>query len=321
MFRSFMRAACVSALAIAAVPAAASSVFSSYFVFGDSLSDNGNLFAATGQPPAPYDSGRFSNGPVWNEYVMAQFGAEGKVAANFAFGGAKARTDMDGIPDLAAQLALFAANVPKPVLGKRPLATLWFGANDLLNPTGGNDVGTAVKSIGNAIKTLGKEHGIRDFLVLNLPNLGVTPRSTAQGTLPADHPQVLGATGASAFYNAQLAAELAGLTTPGRRIMLLDTFGVSTQLGLNPSSVDPRLTNVGQSCIVTGVSVCDLATEGVNRVFFDEIHPNFVVHEVLGGQALTQVNTVAPIPLPAPLALLGAALFGLGALRRSRRTA
>ena len=39
-------------------------------IFGDSLSDNGNAFKATGGAiPAspPYFNGRFSNGPVWVE--------------------------------------------------------------------------------------------------------------------------------------------------------------------------------------------------------------------------------------------------------------
>ena len=47
----------------------AASVFSQIYAFGDSLSDNGNVFAATGMgfPPAPYAQGRFSNGPVWAE--------------------------------------------------------------------------------------------------------------------------------------------------------------------------------------------------------------------------------------------------------------
>ena len=40
-------------------------------VFGDSFSDSGNLFKATAGliPKNPYWEGRFSNGPVWSEYL------------------------------------------------------------------------------------------------------------------------------------------------------------------------------------------------------------------------------------------------------------
>src|SRR5437660_8377950 len=43
-------------------------------VFGDSLSDVGNVYAATGSPPAPYYPGRYSNGPIWVERLAANLG-------------------------------------------------------------------------------------------------------------------------------------------------------------------------------------------------------------------------------------------------------
>jgi phospholipase/lecithinase/hemolysin len=44
--------------------------FEELYIFGDSLSDPGNLFDFSGGifPPPPYFEGRFSNGPVWSEY-------------------------------------------------------------------------------------------------------------------------------------------------------------------------------------------------------------------------------------------------------------
>ncbi len=102
-------------------------VYSSFFVFGDSLSDDGNLFASAGQPPAPYFDGRFSNGPVWAEAVADRFA----ISENFAFGGAGAATDGDGVPDFGAQVAGYLASPLATVAGPRPLASVWFGANDL----------------------------------------------------------------------------------------------------------------------------------------------------------------------------------------------
>src|SRR5215475_162129 len=44
---------------------------STLVVFGDSLSDNGNLFALTGFPQPPAWEGRASNGPVYAEQLAA----------------------------------------------------------------------------------------------------------------------------------------------------------------------------------------------------------------------------------------------------------
>lgn len=64
--------------------------FGGWYVFGDSLSDNGNIPKLTGYPlpPAPYFGNRFSNGPVWAEDfpVMSNFSF---IPSNdFAVGGA-----------------------------------------------------------------------------------------------------------------------------------------------------------------------------------------------------------------------------------------
>src|SRR5438270_12307648 len=61
--------------------------YSSVVVFGDSLSDNGNLFAASGGlvPQVPYYNGRFSNGPVAVEQLSGLLGVP---LLDFALGGA-----------------------------------------------------------------------------------------------------------------------------------------------------------------------------------------------------------------------------------------
>src|SRR3954469_12489797 len=73
--------------------------FTNQYTFGDSLSDSGNIFAATSalgapNPPAPYFQGRFSNGRVFTELLgnnlalAAVAPASVKSSLNFAFGGA-----------------------------------------------------------------------------------------------------------------------------------------------------------------------------------------------------------------------------------------
>src|SRR5919108_3147959 len=61
--------------------------YTTVVMFGDSLSDNGNLLALTGGavPASPYFAGRFSNGPVWVERLASALDVP---LVNFAVGGA-----------------------------------------------------------------------------------------------------------------------------------------------------------------------------------------------------------------------------------------
>src|SRR5262245_13726292 len=99
--------------------------FSKVFVFGDSLSDTGNAFLATGktipQSP-PYYQGRFSNGPVWVEmlgYSAKPFLAGG---TNFAFGSATTQ-------DLLLQVGIFSVSRFFHA-DPRALYVVWSGTTD-----------------------------------------------------------------------------------------------------------------------------------------------------------------------------------------------
>ena len=83
-----------------ASPAAADSPYSSVFVFGDSLSDNGNVPGILlAQDPSfpilfpvspPYFDHRFSNGPTYAELLPGLIGVDPAPDQNFAVGGAHA---------------------------------------------------------------------------------------------------------------------------------------------------------------------------------------------------------------------------------------
>jgi len=64
--------------------------FGNWYVFGDSLSDNGNIPKLTGYPlpPSPYVGNRFSNGPVWAEDFPTISNFSFKPSNDFAVGGA-----------------------------------------------------------------------------------------------------------------------------------------------------------------------------------------------------------------------------------------
>src|SRR6478735_1468964 len=95
------------AAAVVAGTASAASYTGAVF-FGDSLSDPGNLFAATGgqAPPPPYWEGRTSNGPVWAEHVADDFTAKGLPTHNYAYAFATAVESVQPPP------ASFALDLP-----------------------------------------------------------------------------------------------------------------------------------------------------------------------------------------------------------------
>lgn len=338
MFR-LATATCTAALLSGAIVTGASAAsvdpsFTSLAVFGDSLSDPGNLFAQTGFPTSPpYFEGRFSNGPVWAEALAAEFAATGRpVTGNFAFGGAQAAANADGIPDFDAQIELFRNSGLSPALGDRPLAAVWFGANDLFAgiPAGPDGVFTAVSQAQAALQaglTDLRAEGFNDFLIFNLPDLGEIPLfnlvaaagSPANPSGPSE-----AATFATDVFNGLLTGVTDGLEASGANVFSIDAnalfddllddpqaFGVSdTTLPCLFLSTDPA-TNAGAAQVAGALGqdvVCDLETEANERAFFDLVHPNAAVQAALGEEAIA---ALAPVPLPAALPLL---LAGLGAL-------
>lgn len=114
-------------------------------VFGDSLSDAGNIPALTGIPfpPPPYADGRFSNGPVYAERLPPLLGIPFDPSANFAVGGALTGADSSldddapfdalgiTLPGVATQVDGFLAG--GGTLGASDLVIVYGGANDALS--------------------------------------------------------------------------------------------------------------------------------------------------------------------------------------------
>ncbi len=114
--------ACLSITALvlgAAGQANGQAPFDEFIVFGDSLSDTGNVFISLGVPPSPpYFDGRFSNGPVTVEHVADQLGFPALLPSiiggtNFAWGGAETGPGFgsSGTPNLGRRSGLSLAAV------------------------------------------------------------------------------------------------------------------------------------------------------------------------------------------------------------------
>lgn len=190
--------------------------FDHIYVFGDSLSDNGNAYNLTfkdpngGFPPLPYAQ-RFSNGPVAVETLASTFGVSLAPSTaggtDYAVGGAAtgdykvlagSLTTDNYIPyAYAAYNTLFnidnlnGTGIDKQVGTfvtsssfdpARSLFFLWGGANDFFLVPEQTTVGTALQGIGNSITALAGS-GAKYFFVPNLPDLSVTPYGLGLSTL------------------------------------------------------------------------------------------------------------------------------------------
>jgi len=289
----FLRGAALAALTVSATAAMASAAnaqsYSRLVVFGDSLSDNGNLYAATGntQPTSPpYFQGRFSNGPVFTELLgftagRSAAGASVTGSINYAYGGA--RTDSQAFPP-GMRNQLLAYTGAGGTFRSTDLVSVLGGANNIFqavpaaavsaNPTAAiqpvalsaaADINFIVNSIAGA--------GAGTILVSNLPNLAVTPQFN-QGANAAAAPL---ADYAGTTFNSAL---LAGLMTtaaarPGTNIILMDLYKIAPALSGNPGAFG--LTNVRDACF-NGVTVC--ATPGT-YLYWDNVHPTAAGHQLL----------------------------------------
>ncbi len=309
-------AAAVAIIAGTAQGAVLGSGYTSFFSFGDSLSDPGNLFAATGgTTPAspPYFGGRFSNGPVWAESLAAEFTAQGLASGNFAFGGARAVPDADAIPDLPTQLGIFNASVPAAALGSNPLASLWFGANDLFAAIGTLPTAGVVATAQAAAQAVAAGAaslaglGIQDFVIFNLPDFGNLPNYAL-----FEPGNVADATAGSDAFNAELDLQVDLLRLLGLNVIEIDAYDLFADLLADPGTFG--VADATTPCVIPGFSVCTRA-EAAHLAFFDPVHPTAVIHNVI---ADVVSDALSPVPLPLPAPLLAVALLSLGLLVRRR---
>ncbi|WP_144873037.1 SGNH/GDSL hydrolase family protein, partial [Hyella patelloides] len=177
---------------------AESSNFDQIFVFGNSVSDAGNVYGITGStfPPSPlYYEGRFSNGQIWIDYLgedlelnpstfYSDSFTDAEDGINFAIGGATTGTNSLGdspnisFPGVTTQVNDFINFLDGETISEDALVILWAGENDyveafqnsgtLINPA------IPINNIANSLSQLA-DAGAKHILVPNLINLANTP--------------------------------------------------------------------------------------------------------------------------------------------------
>ncbi len=283
-------------------------------VFGDSLSDDGNVAILTGglRPGANYAPGEYTDGPnttpatagpfgLWSDQLAPKLGVtlapELKGGTDYAFAGADTGTNTQPFP---LNQQLFVTDQVNAYLknagtaSSTALYAFWAGANDLAD---GKSPITAADNIMSNIKTLSGDGG-KTFLWLNLPPLGFTPSAIKNN-------EVAAANAYSAAFDAEYGADVALLQGQGINVIPVDITTLFTkieadfQAGCTVGPADPFcFANVSQPA---------QGNAGVNPntyVFWDGDHPTTAADALVADLAFQDLNAI-PEPAGVSLALLG----------------
>ncbi len=248
------------------------------YVFGDSLSDVGTVFRATGgtYPPSPtYFQGRYSNGRVWAEYLADRLHLSSRQTNNFACGGATTGSERNTlVPGLLTQVQSFTQTHQQT--NPDGLYVLWAGANDYLQ--GVSSATVPVENLTGAITSL-VGVGAKKILVANLPDLGQLPatrtsaNSASLSALTQSHNQGL-----------RRSLKLLSQQYSDLQIVTLDANTLYRDAITNPAAFG--FTNVISSCL-SGSRACGNSDQ---FLFWDGIHPTTAAHRILGEAAFSAIQ-------------------------------
>jgi phospholipase/lecithinase/hemolysin len=305
--------------------------FQRFYVFGDSLSDTGRTSALTGglvpppflltadlfNPVVPaYADGRFSNGPVWIDFLTEDFGITGgtNYAVTSATTGSLNTAPIPGLPGLTQQVGQFLAE--NIAVTSEDLFILFAGSNDYLGTANQTNPSIPVANLEGAIRAFAGA-GAQNILVTNLPDLGLSPfvqqvlDPVAASTLVNQHNTLLANTLTALKAEADFQANL----------ISFDIFSLINEAVANPAAFG--LNNIQQACLLPSplffppgpVTRCDNPDE---FLFYDSLHPSSRVHRFVADSAAAVLRDSQPVATPEPMSILGLGILG-GALWLSRR--
>ena len=305
MKRTWTVACVVLFFLLGSAPAFAVS-YNQIFVFGDSLSDDGNAYVLTGglNPLSPPYAQRFSNGPVAVEYLAAWMGvglSPSVLGGNdYAVGGATTGTGSAiGLWGTGIKKQVSAFTTAHPAFDPdHTLFVVWGGPNDFLLSPFPWTVNSAVNNLAASITALagaGAEH----ILVPNMMDLGATPLADLLGV------QIY-LNSLTKSFNKALAKKLNSLDALlAADIIPFDTFSALNAVLANPSAYG--FTNVNDACLYTPA-----CTNPDTFLFWDLVHPTTYTHALLANQFASVISN----PEPETLILLLMGMAGLLAMRR-----
>lgn len=230
-------------------------------VFGDSLSDNGNIYSLTTNAKKaiplipiipknpPYYDGRFSNGLVWIEHVAKQMNVK---LENYAYGGSWAESAVDSwlvVPfGLDMQVSYYLVAAALDFHKFQHLYVIWMGGNDYIQGRSDADYATT-----NTVESIKKQmewllyYGANNIALVNLPDIGSAPVAAEKG------PAFVAAVNKLArMHNTKLAAMVADMRKayPDANIALIDVKEYYDDIMSHPEKY--LLKNTQDACYTGG---------------------------------------------------------------------
>ena len=234
--------------------------FSAVIVIGDSLSDTGRTFSAIGIPPFPYYNGRPSNGPLWIENLAPRLRLTYQPLDNFSWAGATTgRLNVfPGLPGMLDETDELFASAPRR-LDKKALYVVFGGANDFIRILGGENPAVVIpQGVANLVRIVTALHaaGADNIVVVDLPDMGLTPRAKALGAAASAN-----ATSLSAVFNGLLKTALDNFGFPTVRV---NSFNLLNAFVSQPAAFG--FTNV----TTPGISIFPASAD--TYLYWDDVH-------------------------------------------------
>lgn len=262
--------------------------FERIITFGDSLSDNSNVFNASDWKMLNVKSwyhGHFSNGYVWHEHLAKKLGIH---SYNWAVGGARTENypiaGIVTIPGIDSQIDSFVSYMKEDRNYKpgRSLFSVMAGGNDLMN----GDVAPEdmVHNIDRGVKRL-LSLGAKSIIVMTAPDVSLVP--DMQGKTDSERLQLKENV---RILNNGIKRLVDNYSRENKNadIYLVDVASIFNDIVANPADYD--IADVRNAClnITPGTwlpaylyhyTPTDACRKGKAHLFWDRIHPTTLVHE------------------------------------------
>jgi phospholipase/lecithinase/hemolysin len=264
-------------------------------VFGDSLSDNGNLYEyMKHQLPLspPYFEGRFTNGPVWVELLMRSYYPTNVTAhlEDYAIGGAGVLEEDDsGLFTLREEVSTYLLT-HNDKADADSMYIMWIGSNNYLALPDHPDeaISDVIVGIQNNLQRLVNK-GAKHIMVVSVPDLGKIP-----GAQDFDAVDLLAYV--SSQHNKILREKVSEFQAqyPHVQWLYFDISGLMGEIMEKPEAFG--FTNVTGTCyeaslpqhvknpvlkMVSTITAKNKKDACEGYLFFDPVHPSAFAHTIM----------------------------------------